>query len=73
VSWRVAYWSHPISDFRSRPTAAEKANAALHKLDAHTSLFAGQNQGVAAQDSSAFPGASVGFTSRAVVIYSDLG
>jgi hypothetical protein len=44
-----AYWSHPFSDFRSQPTAAEKANAALHKLDAHTRLFAGQNQGVSGQ------------------------
>jgi len=45
----AAYWTHPFSDYRAKPTADEKANAALHKLTAHTTLFAGAGQGVGAQ------------------------
>lgn len=45
----AAYWTKAFSDYRSQPTAAEKANAALHKMSAHTTLFAGAGQGAAAQ------------------------
>jgi hypothetical protein len=45
----AAYWTHADSDYRSQPTAAERADAALHKLTAHTVLFAQEGQGVAAQ------------------------
>jgi IPT/TIG domain/Papain family cysteine protease len=33
-------WTHPFSDFTSQPTADERADAALHVLSAHTTLFA---------------------------------
>ena len=36
-------------DYTTMPTAAEKANAAQHKILPHTDLFFGQNQGAAAE------------------------
>lgn len=45
----AAYWTHPDSSYTAQPTTAEKANAGLHRMAAHTSLFAGGAQGVAAQ------------------------
>ncbi|MGZ4670422.1 MAG: IPT/TIG domain-containing protein [Blastococcus sp.] len=45
----AAYWTHPFSDYRTQPTAAERADAAQHKLTTHTGLFSGQGQGTAAQ------------------------
>jgi Papain family cysteine protease/IPT/TIG domain len=45
----AAYWSHPATDYRSQPTAAEKTDAALHKMTSYTQLFLGDGQGSAAQ------------------------
>ena len=44
----AAYWTHPFTDYRSKPNAAELANAGLHKLTAHTTLFSGPDQGATA-------------------------
>jgi hypothetical protein len=45
----AASWTHPFSDYRSKPTTAERANAALHKLAGSTTLFLGTQAGTTAQ------------------------
>ena len=45
----AAYWTHPFTDYRTQPTAAERADAGLHKLTTHTALFNGAGQGTPAQ------------------------
>ena len=45
----AANWTHPFTDYRSQPTTAERANAALHKLSSSTTLFVGTQTGSTAQ------------------------
>jgi hypothetical protein len=46
----AAAWTHPFSDYRTKPTTAERANAEQHKLSAATTLFVGTQSGTAAED-----------------------
>ncbi|MCU1670189.1 MAG: hypothetical protein JWP40_3116 [Blastococcus sp.] len=43
----AARWTHPFADYRSQPTAQERANAALHALTPQTTLFMGWGPGAA--------------------------
>jgi hypothetical protein len=45
----AAFWAPALYDWKTQPTDAERANAALHKFGSYQLLFSGANQGTAAQ------------------------